>query len=120
MRQKVWHSARKGEDAGASELFIPRNQSIGSQRKDGCDGDGEKKVRFVSALESRRQRSFVMTSVVFHHAPGRKVQVCDAAMTHDSLNPVTFGDEVQLMNETRLERQFAEMDWMPLERTSRR
>jgi hypothetical protein len=38
--------------------------------KDGCDGDGEKKVRFVSALESRRQRSFVMTSVVFHHPPG--------------------------------------------------
>jgi hypothetical protein len=32
VRQKVWHSTRKGEDAGASELFIPRNQSIGSQR----------------------------------------------------------------------------------------
>lgn len=78
--------------------------------KDGCDGDGEKEVRFVSALESRRQRSFVMTSVVFHHPPGRKVQVCGAAMTHDSLNLVTFGDEVQLIDETRLGRHFAEMD----------
>lgn len=38
--------------------------------------------------------------------------VCDAAMTHDSLNPVTIGDEVQLIDETEFDRQFAVMTWM--------
>ena len=59
MRQKVWHSARKGEDAGASELFIPRNQSIGSQRprRAMTDDDGWEVIGWsgvVCAMEDAR------------------------------------------------------------------